>query len=470
MATIDKGAKKSIGIMAALIGAAVVVVFVGVTMIKTSMSSSGSKASVPIAGNDENKPLSGADSDYNDKLKVVDADAAKKAKSDGGTYIPISSGIEEDANTPAVTTGVNAGVSSSGIAATNGNKLVSSATVATAGKVTGTTETATTGNKPALGSSTDKVAGAQPKPNFVLPSFPADPNAPQPPPPAVTSAAAAAAATNNGQGQSAEQRSAVLDQIYSQEEKKKRDEINEKRITVKMTRIGQIAEFLAKNDEYSPIKPSASWIKTSSSPAPLIEAASSPVETKPLAEETMVIKSGEKVYVNIETSIDTDEPSTVFGQVLSGKAKGWMIFGKATQNPNYTVSIMFDTLVLPSGKSAKINAMAIDPNTGRTSVQGTVDHKIFDRFVLPMVAGGLGAFGDLMSKQGTTTTLNPLTGAPMSSSNNMDMAQIRNASIGTGVKSVTTNITKESDKATPSTSTKRNLGIEVIFMQEVMMQ
>ena len=101
MATIDKGAKKSIGIMAALIGAAVVVVFVGVTMIKTSMSSSGSKASVPIAGNDENKPLSGADSDYNDKLKVVDADAAKKAKSDGGTYIPISSGIEEDANTAA---------------------------------------------------------------------------------------------------------------------------------------------------------------------------------------------------------------------------------------------------------------------------------------------------------------------------------------------------------------------------------
>ena len=151
MATIEKGAKKSIGIMAALIGVAVVVVFVGVSMIKTSMNSSGIKASVPIAGNDENKPLSGADSDYNDKLKVVDADAAKKAKSDGGTYIPISSGIEEDANTAPITTGANAGVSSNGIAATTGNKPVPSASAATAGKVAGTTKTAATGttNRPA---------------------------------------------------------------------------------------------------------------------------------------------------------------------------------------------------------------------------------------------------------------------------------------------------------------------------------
>ena len=265
----------------------------------------------------------------------------------------------------------------------------------------------------------------------------------------------------------------MLDQIYNQEDKKKRDEINEKRMTIKMTRIGQIAEFLAKNDEYSPIKPSASWIIKASpvpSPVPLIEAASSPLATKPLSAETMVIKSGEKVYVNIETAIDTDEPSTVFGQVLSGKARGWMIFGKATQNPNYSVSIVFDTLVLPSGKSTKINAMAIDPDTGRTSVQGSVDHKIFDRFVIPIVVGGLGTYGDLMSKQGTTTTLNQLTGAPATLTNNMDMSQVRDAAIGGGIKTASANITKEAEKSQPSTSTQRNLGIEVIFMQEVMMQ
>lgn len=494
MAKFDAGAKKTIGIMGGLIAFAAIVVIGSVTYMKITVSEADSNASVPTAlGGDESKPLAGSDSDYNERLKKADKDAAAKAKDEGKTYIPLSAGAEEDVsvNRPGTATGAGTPVAqypsqaqahaaSAPVAATSTIASRTGSGVAAAGSignrpVAATTSAAvpqsTTGaivaiQQGAQASGNGTGSGSKPG-DFSIPSFPPDPNAP-PPIQQPQAQPAGVVAAQAGVQVDPNQRSVVLDQIYDQEQKKRAAEIADARMKAKMTRVIQIAEYLAKNDEFSPIKPSGSWIKDT--PAPAASApVSSPAETQTLAKanEVMMIKSGEKVYVNIETAIDTDEPSKVLGQVLSGKARGWPIFGKATQNPNYTVSLTFDKIVLPNGKAVPIDAMAIDPNTGRTSVQGTVDHKIFDRFVLPMVAGGLGAYGDLMSKVGTTTTVN---GTITTVSNNMDMAQVRNAAMGSGVKTVASNITSESAKAKPSTSTKMNLGIEVIFMQEVMMQ
>jgi type IV secretory pathway VirB10-like protein len=265
-------------------------------------------------------------------------------------------------------------------------------------------------------------------------------------------------------------RAQLLETLNEQERQRLAAEAANKHLALKMGRINEIASYLAKNEEYSAIKASDSWL-AKPDPNAVTQSKITPAESStPVTEsnDLMIIKTGEKIYVNIETAINTDEPSNVFGKVLSGQARGWTIIGKAVQNPNYTVSVTFETLALPSGTSVAIKAMAIDPNTGRTSVQGDVNHKILDRFIIPVIAGGLGTYGDIMGRQGTTSTINPLTGTTGTVSSNMTTSQVRNAAIGGGVKNVTAVITAEAAKEKPSTSTDKNLGIEVVFLQEVL--
>ena len=177
------------------------------------------------------------------------------------------------------------------------------------------------------------------------------------------------------------------------------------------------------------------------------------------------IKAGARAYISIDTAINTDEPSPVLGKVLTGPARGWVIFGKSVHNPDDTVSITFDRLVLPSGKSAPIEAMALDPESGRTSVVGSVNHKIFDRFILPAIAGGAAAYGQLMGQAGMMVMSSPMTGT-MTSTNNISSSQITDAAIGAGVGSLANNLNAIAAKEQPSVSTPKNLGLEIVFMKE----
>ena len=177
------------------------------------------------------------------------------------------------------------------------------------------------------------------------------------------------------------------------------------------------------------------------------------------------IKAGSRAYISIDTAINTDEPSPVLGKVLTGPARGWVIFGKSVHNPDDTVSITFDRLVLPSGKSAPIEAMALDPESGRTSVVGSVNHKIFDRFILPAIAGGAAAYGQLMGQAGMMVMSSPMTGT-MTSTNNISSSQIADAAIGAGVGSLANNLNAIAAKEQPAVSTPKNLGLEIVFMKE----
>lgn len=466
----EPGAKKSFYIMGGLIAACVAFAVVTISVMGDGTNGK-TKSELPVIGGEEKKDISGNES-LDKKIAQSDADAAKKASSDGVSYIPLSSGKEE-----VVTPGSKPTLPServkedplAGFPATTGSTLLPSSALATnqpnqgynTPSTDGTTSTDGTngtgtnrfGGSGYGGSSSSGVSfvnGIQVNGNTATINgqqvqLPTDPN----------------------------QRSKVLDQLYEQEVAKKNADSDARRMTLKMARINQIAEYMTTKEGYSETKPSESWLAVSSKDSnvnSLVQKVDLSLATKPTEKTTMIIKSGERAYVNIETATNTDEPSTVIAQLLSGKALGMTLFGEVTQNKNYTISIKFNKINLPNGTSADINAMAVDPQTGRTSIKGDVDSKIFERFVLPMVAGGLGAYGDIMSKQGTVTTMNPLTGTPSTTTAAMTGSQIKNASIGTGVKSVTALITSESAAAKPATSTNKNLGIEIIFLKEVIVK
>lgn len=183
----------------------------------------------------------------------------------------------------------------------------------------------------------------------------------------------------------------------------------------------------------------------------------------------MFIKSGEKAFISIETAIDTDEPSPILGQILTGPASGLTVIGKATHNPDDTISIAFDQLNMKDGTSMKIEAFAIDPETGRTAVAGAVNHKIFERFVLPAIAGGMAAYGQDMQQAGMQQIMSPLAGTTMTTYV-LSPAQIAEAAAASGVGTLSNNLNAVAAKAQPEVTTKSNLGLQIIFMKEVVIQ
>lgn len=243
------------------------------------------------------------------------------------------------------------------------------------------------------------------------------------------------------------------------------DSATQQKLSDRLKRIEALAGEVVK-EGYSPVKAGDLWSnnkRADNQAQPVVTASGVPSSA---AGGRMIIKSGEKVFVSIDTAINTDEPSPVIAAILSGAASGWKMFGQTRQNPNNTLSVEFTRLTLPSGSSIPVSAFAIDPQTGRTAVSGSVDHKIFERFVLPAMAAGLGKYGEIVAQQGTQTTASPLAGSTVTTKN-MTRQQMRDAAIGASVGETSSMFGAEAKAAKPSVSTERNLGIEVVFMQEV---
>lgn len=183
----------------------------------------------------------------------------------------------------------------------------------------------------------------------------------------------------------------------------------------------------------------------------------------------ILVKAGNRAFVSIDTAINTDEPSPVMATVLSGPANGMTVFGDSIHNPDDTISIKFNQLNLPDGTSVAITAYAVDPSTGRMAVEGSVDHKIFQRFVLPAVAGAGSTVAQIEQQNGMTMLSSPLSGTNIATYS-MSPAQIEAAAVAGGVGSLSTNLNAIAAAAKPSVSTDKNLGLEIVFMKEVVIQ
>jgi|GEM_PF-6866021 len=180
----------------------------------------------------------------------------------------------------------------------------------------------------------------------------------------------------------------------------------------------------------------------------------------------ILLHAGESVYASIDMSIDTDQPSAVFATIQSGALNGATLIGTAKQNPDDSVAVAFSKLSIPGKPAISIQAEAIDGSTGRGALTGDVNHKIVQRFILPMVSAAMGAYGQVQSQQGTTITASPLVGA--TTSTNLSPAQIGAVAIGAGAQNLATKLNTISNATNPETTLPANIGVEVKFLSDVM--
>lgn len=96
----------------------------------------------------------------------------------------------------------------------------------------------------------------------------------------------------------------------------------------------------------------------------------------------------------LKTEIDTDENSMVKAEIVGGPYDGAQCFAMGYKRLNETVDMTF-TYMQWKGKAYKITAKAVDPDSMRTALSGEVNHRYFQRIILPALALAVGKTGRL---------------------------------------------------------------------------
>ena len=123
-----------------------------------------------------------------------------------------------------------------------------------------------------------------------------------------------------------------------------------------------------------------------------------------------IYKAGTIMFAVIDTSINSDEKSPILAHIVDGPLKGAKLLGVFTR-VNKKLLINFNLLSIPSySTSISINAVAIDPDTARTSVSGQVDNHYLLRYGTLFASSFLQGIGDSLQGVNATATVTPFSG------------------------------------------------------------
>lgn len=181
--------------------------------------------------------------------------------------------------------------------------------------------------------------------------------------------------------------------------------------------------------------------------------------------EVLLKRAGDTLFVELELSINTDVVSPVFGKIISGhpELRGKQIIGSFRQNPDLSVSIVFNKIAMKNG-TIPMNGIVVDVENGRAALNGKVDHKWLERFGLPMLSSAAGKYAELVSQQGTSVVTGIGTTVQTSTLSNQ---QIRNAAIGEGIKRIGSTFDATAAAAKPSTELPNHIGVQVRLLDDL---
>lgn len=134
----------------------------------------------------------------------------------------------------------------------------------------------------------------------------------------------------------------------------------------------------------------------------------------------ILLEAGRIEYAQLINKADSDVPGPILAQLASGPLAGDRLIGSFQKKDEYLV-LSFDTVV-HDGIALSTTAVALDPKTASPGVATDVDHKYFQRIILPAAASFIQGIGEAISTSGTTT-VSAGTGTTTSSSSDLDAKQ-----------------------------------------------
>ncbi len=121
-------------------------------------------------------------------------------------------------------------------------------------------------------------------------------------------------------------------------------------------------------------------------------------------EESIVIPAGKIVYGQMLLEANSDVPSVVLAEMVSGPLKGWKLLGSFQVLEDIEMlSVSFDTAVNKDGDQYDVDALMLNPDTTLAAMSTDVDHRYIRRIVLPAAAEFVEGFASAIADSGRTT-------------------------------------------------------------------
>lgn len=117
--------------------------------------------------------------------------------------------------------------------------------------------------------------------------------------------------------------------------------------------------------------------------------------------DIVVVPAGEIAYAQIITEANSDVPGPVLAQIMSGPLSGSRILGSFSVQKEL-LTLTFNTVVV-DGISYSIDAIALDPKTTLPGMATDVDHRYFQRIILPTAAAFIEGVAESVAETGRTS-------------------------------------------------------------------
>ena len=118
----------------------------------------------------------------------------------------------------------------------------------------------------------------------------------------------------------------------------------------------------------------------------------------------IIIAGGSIYYGQLLLEANSDIPSVVLAQMVSGPLNGWKLIGKFKLEEDIRMlTINFRSAINKEGRQYRIRAIMLDPDTTLAAMRSKINNRYIRRIVLPAAAKFITGFADAMAESGRTS-------------------------------------------------------------------
>ncbi len=118
----------------------------------------------------------------------------------------------------------------------------------------------------------------------------------------------------------------------------------------------------------------------------------------------VVIPAGKIVYGQMLLEANSDIPSVILAQMVSGPLKGYKLLGSFNLEEDIKMlTVDFNIAINEDGKQYKIKAIMLDPDTSLAAKASDVNNRYLRRIVIPAAAKFITGFADAVAESGRTS-------------------------------------------------------------------
>ena len=179
------------------------------------------------------------------------------------------------------------------------------------------------------------------------------------------------------------------------------------------------------------------------------------------------INVGDVLYARLAFNLNTDFKTDVIAHVVSDdELSDAILIGSIEHNTQFDKMVLNFNSIQINGAVKPFKAIAIDIDSDLAGIADDVDNHYFQRFVMPILLGGVSTAADLFIKQGTSTTTPSTSDDVVSKTYTGGDKQIAAGMIQGGVDVLKTVFSKQSQRPITVLKNKKRL-LKIIALSSI---